>query len=63
MPGAEFNDNKKDFSLEHDSRDEYYRYPIGAAEANSTVRLRLRVRDAQEGLKARVRLWQEDVGF
>ncbi len=62
MPGVEFNGFKKDFSLEHDSRDEYYRFPVGAVEAKSRVRLRLRVRDARGELKVRVRLWQEALG-
>lgn len=53
--------------VEHDSQNTFYRNPVGAAEAQSTVRLRLKLElmDLQADTPApavKVRIWRERVG-
>lgn len=54
--------------VEHDSQNEFYRSPVGAAEAQSTIRLRLKVEAAYDDpvhpapVQVQVRFWRERQG-
>ena len=49
-------------NVTHDSQNEFYRSPIGAAEAKSQVLLRLRFDTDERITSVKVRLWQDRVG-
>ena len=52
--------------VKHDSQNEFYRRPLGAAEAGSSVRLRLKVEteslSAEDKIEVKLRFWQERAG-
>ena len=48
--------------IEHNSQDVYFRSPIGAAEAGSTVRLGLLLKTREAIDKVFLRLWQDNAG-
>ncbi|BEU87281.1 bifunctional glycogen debranching protein GlgX/4-alpha-glucanotransferase [Selenomonas sp. TAMA-11512] len=47
---------------EHNSQDVFFRSPVGAAEAGSTVQLGIRMKDCEPQTKVILRLWQESAG-
>ena len=48
--------------VEHDSRNVYFRSPIGAAEAGSVIRLGIRLRTPQQIGNVLLRVWHEKTG-
>lgn len=52
----------QEIKVEHNSQDAYYRWPLGAVEAESIVRLRVKL--SANGRRARVwvRFWQDEIG-
>lgn len=42
---------------EHDSQDEIYRFPIGAAEAKSMVRMRFRLQSSESNVRVQIHTW------
>lgn len=54
-------------NVEHNSQNEFYRNPVGAAEATASIRLRLRLElsdigDVAPFIQVKVRFWRERVG-
>lgn len=49
-------------NVTHDSQNEFYRNPVGAAEAKSKVLLRLKLETDEQVESVKVRLWQDRVG-
>ncbi len=52
----------QNFRVEHDSQNAYYRWPTGAVEAESTVRLRLQLSGDGRGTRVWARFWQDEIG-
>ena len=44
-------------SVEHDSQNEIYRYPMGAAEAQSMVRMRIKVQAQSKNISVKIHTW------
>lgn len=50
------------FKIVHDSQNAYYRWPVGAVEAESNVRLRLQLTGNGQGVRVWARFWQDEIG-
>ena len=49
-------------SVEHDSQNEIYRYPMGAAEAQSMVRMRIKVQAQSKNISVKIHTWNRIEG-